>query len=336
MVTADDSPASQAGRRIPERMIPAPASISTEAQAAINTTLPPLPPLPAPDDKEAWRSMIGAMNSNLSAMFEAATQGDSGTVVLETIGGVPVYVGTPETTPTSNGDKAAMFFHGGALVMAGGECVRPIAMLEAGKTGCRTYAVDFRNPPDHPYPAALDDGVAVYRALLERHGPERIVITGASGGGNLAIAVPLKARQMGLPLPAAIGVFSPQVDLTESGDSFQTILGIDSFGGGLAPFNALYAGDHDLADPYLSPLFADFSGGFPPTFIQSGTRDTFLSNAVRLHRTLRNAGVEAELHVGEAMPHGGFGMGLIDLPEDRELRLEFRKFLATHAGFAAQ
>jgi acetyl esterase/lipase len=115
------------------------------------------------------------------------------------------------------------------------------------------------------------------------------------------------------------------VDLTESGDSFQTNSGIDNVLGSLMPANFLYANGHDLAHPYLSPLFADVAG-FPPTFLQSGTRDLYLSNTVRMHRKLRAAGVEAELHVFEAMPHGGFA----GAPEDLEVRMELRRFLDRH------
>ena len=94
----------------------------------------------------------------------------------------------------------------------------------------------------------------------------------------------------------------------------------------LAESIALYAGDHDLTDPYLSPLFGDFTRGYPPTMLQAGTRDLFLSNAVRMHRSLRSAGIDAELHVFEAMPHGGF----FGAPEDAELAAEVRRFIAAH------
>jgi acetyl esterase/lipase len=100
--------------------------------------------------------------------------------------------------------------------------------------------------------------------------------------------------------------------------------------GTLAASNALYAAGHDLADPYVSPLFGDFTKGFPPTFIQSGTRDLFLSNSVRIHRKLRDAAVDAELHIWEALPHAFFG----GAPEDLELHVEFRRFLARAAGWA--
>jgi acetyl esterase/lipase len=94
---------------------------------------------------------------------------------------------------------------------------------------------------------------------------------------------------------------------------------------GLMAANRLYADGHDLADPYLSPLFGDFARGFPRTFLQAGTRDLFLSNTVRMHRALRRAGIAAELHVFEAMPHGGFG----GAPEDDELNAEVRAFVAS-------
>src|SRR3954465_7100066 len=118
-----------------------------------------------------------------------------------------------------------------------------------------------------------------------------------------------------------------EIALTESGDSFQTNLGIDPvLRSSLAESIALYAGDHDLTHPYLSPLFADYTPPFPPTLVQGGTRDLFLSNSVRMHRALRAAGVDAELHIFEAMPHGGF----FGAPEDAEIGAEVRRFIAKH------
>jgi acetyl esterase/lipase len=127
-------------------------------------------------------------------------------------------------------------------------------------------------------------------------------------------------------MPTALVLRTPEVDLTESGDSFHTNAGIDNVLSSLREVNELYANGYDLSHPYLSPLFADLSG-FPPTFLQSGTRDLFLSNTVRMHRKLLSAGVEAELHVFEAMPHGGFGG---TSPEDAELAAAVRDFLDRH------
>jgi acetyl esterase/lipase len=194
----------------------------------------------------------------------------------------------------------------------------------ARRAGVRTCSVDYRMPPDHPYPAALDDCLIAYRALLERHAPGQIVVGGGSAGGNLAAALMLRARDEGLPLPAGLVLLTPELDLTESGDSFQTNREVDVvLRRGLPEANALYAGSHDLAHPYLSPLFGDFRKGFPRTFLQAGTRDVFLSNVVRMHRALRKAGVEVEVHIFEGMPHGGF----FGAPEDQELAAEIRRFV---------
>ena len=319
------------GVRLTERIIPVPRSISEEAQAALAMDRAPQSPPPALDDKRAWHAHIDRVNSMWAPLLRDQAQTMDAQIEGRTIGGVPVFVAQPSSIPEKNLDKALLYFHGGGLVIMGGECTSYFAVMEAAATRCRVFAVDYRNPPDHPYPAALEDCVGVYRELLKEYAAEKIVISGISGGGNLAAAVPLIIRDRGLPLPAAVGLFTPEVDLTESGDSFHTNRDIDvMLPEGLPMLNALYANGHDLRDPYLSPLFADFTKGFPPTFIQTGTRDLFLSNSVRMHRALRRARIEAELHVGEAMPHGGFG----GAPEDRELREEFMNFLARVAGWA--
>ena len=121
------------------------------------------------------------------------------------------------------------------------------------------------------------------------------------------------------------------MDLTESGDTFNTLLGVDTaLTRRLMPANLLYASGHDLRDPYLSPLFADFTRGFPPTFLQSGTRDLFLSNTVRMHAALRAADVEADLHVQEGAPHVGFAC----CPEARHRDREVLRFVNRHWGRA--
>jgi epsilon-lactone hydrolase len=319
------------GVRLSERNIPTPRSVSPEAQAFLALDHPRMPALPALDDKAGWRAFIDDLNAKWAAELRSRVTHLDVRIERRVIANVPVYMAEPRLIPEKNRDKAILFFHGGALVVMGGECASLFSVIEAASTRCRVFGVDYRNPPDHPHPAALDDCVAVYRELLESYPPSKLAFTGASGGGNLAAAVPLKVRDLGMPLPAAVGLFTPEVDLTESGDTFQTNRDIDVvLPTGIPIHIALYANGHDLTDPYVSPLFGDFTKGFPPTFIQSGTRDLFLSNSVRMHRALRRAGIDAELHVGEAMPHGGFG----GAPEDRELRDEFLRFLARIADWA--
>ena len=126
-------------------------------------------------------------------------------------------------------------------------------------------------------------------------------------------------------MPACLILNSPEIDLTESGDSFETNQGVDYvLVNRLTESIALYADGHDLEDPFLSPLFGEVSD-FPPTYLQTGTRDLFLSNSVLIHRKLRDAGIDAELHVWEGMPHGGFGPG--DAPENGEIIDEVGRFI---------
>ena len=312
-------------RHVPARDIPVPSSVSPEAQAVLSAAAVNIDtPWPDLDDADGWRAAIAARDDELEALMTDAADAIDADRDQRDVDGTPVYVVTPVGC---DDDRVILDVHGGAFIYLGGEGCRALTTFTATRLRLPVWGVDYRMPPDHPYPAALDDCVRAYRALLDERAADRIVVAGASAGGNLAAALVVRARDEGLPLPAALVLETPEVDLTESGDSFRTNLGIDSVLGSLLPVNLLYAGGHDLAHPYLSPLFADLSG-LPPTILTTGTRDLFLSNTVRMHRALRRAGIDAELHVLEAAPHGGF-MGVT--PEDAELAAEVRRFIDRHA-----
>lgn len=317
------------GVKLDARTIPFPKSISEEARAALKrlvgddgTPLYARYDMPAPDNVAAWVAMKAATNAQYAAAMEGLAGRLRSTVMTTMAEQATIHVATPDT-PFSE-LHAIIDFHGGALVFGGGAACRVGARTQADRHGVRCYGVDYRTPPEHPYPAALDDCMAAYRYVLARHAPDKIAVHGRSAGGNLATAMLLRARDEGLPMPASLVLLSPQADLTESGDSFITNRMIDVIlPRTLMSNNLLYAGGTDLSHPYLSPLFGDLRG-LPATFLQSGTRDLFLSNTVRMHRAFRRAGVKAELHVFEAMPHGGF-MG--DTPEDRDLEAEICHFV---------
>ncbi len=315
------------GVDLERRRIPYPAALSDAARAMLATPRPGAGAYPALDDAAGWRRLIAsrdAASAELSAPYAPRLKAD---VAARDVSGVPVYVATPHPERLI-GDAHVLFdIHGGALVFGGGEAnVRFSTAAMALRTGRVAYGLDYRVPPDHPYPAALDDCLAVYRALLAEHGAARIVLSGTSAGGNLAAALLLRAKDEGLAMPAGALLMTPELDLTESGDSFNTLIGLDVvLPARLTECNLLYAGGADLAHPYLSPLFGDVAG-FPPTLLQAGTRDLFLSNAVIMHRKLRRAGVRAELHVWDGMPHAGFG-GLT--PEDRDVSAELQAFLGS-------
>lgn len=317
---------------IEARLVPFPASVSPQARRLMASFVGPdgrptapgqmEPPL---DDHAAWAEARARVEGMISQSMGPAREAIRAATETRTIDGVVVHVATP---PGAEADpRIYLDIHGGALVYGGGEACRLEAGVLADRYGARCVAVDYRLAPEHPYPAGLDDCVAVYRALLRDHAPQQIIVGGASAGGNLAAALVLRARDEGLPLPAALVLLTPELDLTESGDSFETNQGLDVvLVRRLTHTIRAYAAGQDLAHPYLSPLFGDFAGGFPPTFLQAGTRDMFLSNAARMQRALRRAGVAVELHVFEGMPHGGF-MGA---PEDAELAAEAARFVAAH------
>lgn len=317
---------------LPARRIAPPSTISSAACAYLSAgAANPSLDWPDPADHAAWQVRRVESDAMFRSMMDAALANAKAHLEDRELGGVPVYVATPPGWDEARG-AVYLYIHGGAFVFGGGAFARAQAASNADQLGCRTVSVDYRMPPEHPFPAAPEDCLAVYRALLDAGvAPRRIVIGGGSAGGNLAAVTTLMLRDRRLPMPAGVVLLTPEVDLTEAGDSFRTNAGLDVvLKHGLPQCNALYADGHDLTDPYLSPLLGDLTG-FPATLVQSGTRDLFLSNSVLFHRKLRAAGIAAELHVWEAMPHGSFGG---TAPEDREVHEEVARFIAARTARA--
>lgn len=310
-------------RQIPAREISPPAYLSPIAQACLSAPLVEDVPYPPLDQIEAWRAHIAAMEQAiLPAMLAGFVEGRC-LIEERQANGVNVYDIVPAgLAPDERG--VVLDIHGGAMILGGGIACRAMASQFAERLQTRVRTVDYRMPPDHPFPAPLDDCLAAYRDLLDHYPANEIFVSGNSAGGNLAAALILRARDEGLPLPAGAILMTPEADLTESGDSFQTNLGVDTIPATLMPVNLLYADGRDLASPYLSPLFADFTKGFVPSILISGTRDLFLSSVVRMHRALRKAGVEAELHLIEACGHVQFPGS----PEAVEIDQEIARFMA--------
>ena len=305
--------------QLPAREIPIPTSLSAEAKASIAASVFAPPPYPNVDDAAAWRAYAAAQDGALLQLLAGMQIPDGAEVVEIMTGQARTFRITPHQRSVPD-DCVFLDIHGGALVMGGGDLCGLIGRMTAIRRGVTFWTVDYRLPPDHPYPAALDDCLAAYRALLENYRPEKIVVGGLSAGGNLAAAMILRARDEGLPLPGGLVLVTPELDLTESGDSFQTNLGLDNvLTQSLMNANLVYAGGADLTDPYVSPLFGDFSKGFPPTFLTAGTRDLFLSNVVRMHCALRATDIPAELYLLEAGSHAGFETAPEGQARDREI-----------------
>lgn len=319
---------------LPAQTIPVPKSVSAQGQAYLAAAARRLAAQrasgPLKEGTIDIRAQSAAAVEFLRPLASRFT-GSVNTIVLPS--GARLYRMTPAGRSGRLSEVAYIDIHGGGFTSGGGEMCELLAKIRASDYGAEVYAVDYRLVPEHPFPAGLDDCVAAYKEILKHYAAGNLVLAGASAGGNLAAALLLLARDGGLPMPAAVLLQTPALDLTQSGDSYRTNLWLDvnlHGGGGDGP--AQYAAGTDPMHPYVSPLFGDFNRGWPPTLLTTGTRDLLLSDTVRMHRALRRAGVRAELHVAEASPHGGF-MGA-NAPEDAEMISECRQFVRSAWGIA--
>jgi epsilon-lactone hydrolase len=223
-------------------------------------------------------------------------------VTAASLGGVP----TAEITVAGIEPRhVVLYFHGGVYVISDAFLAAGLASQIGRRTHARVISVDYRLAPEHPYPAAVDDALAAYEALLDDGvAPSDIAFAGDSAGGGLAIATLLNARDHGLPRPAAAFVMSPYVDLTLTGTTMETKRDVDPLLSRelLQPRVADYAHGHDAALGLISPVFADLTG-LPPLIIQAGSHEVLLDDAVRLARGAATADVEVTLDITPGVPH---------------------------------
>jgi epsilon-lactone hydrolase len=224
------------------------------------------------------------------------------TVTKAALGGVP----TAEITIDGIEPRhVVLYFHGGVYVLGDAFQAASLASQVGRRAGAMVISVDYRLAPEHPYPAAVDDALAAYEALLrDGTSPSDIAFAGESAGGGLAIATLVNARDHGLPLPAAAFAMSPYADLTLAGGTMETKREVDPL---LSP-QALharvpdYTSGQDAGLNLISPIFADLSG-LPPLIIQAGTHEVLLDDAIRLARQAATADVEVTLDITPGVPH---------------------------------
>jgi acetyl esterase/lipase len=287
-----------------------------------------------PKTAAEWKKLVAENAKEASATIPAMRAALHVQVEPTTIAGVKAYIVTPQVMPAANRNRLLLYFHGGGFVLRPGEAGLAEAIQMAGFGRYKVISVDYRMSPDFPYPAAMDDAMAVYRDALKTVPARNIGIFGTSAGGNIALVMVLRAKAERLPLPGAIAPGTPWSDMTKTGDSYFTNDGIDNvlvsndgFWGAAAK---LYARGGDLRQPQFSPINADLHG-FPPTILTSGTRDLFLSNTVRVHRKMRQSGVEAELQVFEGLSHAQYYRD-ITAPETIDYNNEVARFFDRHLG----
>lgn len=201
-------------------------------------------------------------------------------------------------------DKIILYTHGGGYVSGNCQDHRAIVSKMVKTCGVKTLQFDYRLAPEHPYPAALDDSLKIYRWLLdEGYLPENIVIMGESAGGGLCLALVLAAKTQNLPLPAAAVALSPWTDLKCTGESYKTkAKRCLSPMGAPAVFSTHYVGDHDPTDPGISPLYGDLQG-LPPLLLITGDDEVHRDDSIQFADKAQKAGVDVTLHVGEGMVH---------------------------------
>lgn len=312
-----------------------PTTISPEWRQYFQTVPDPAltPARPGPDDAEGWSRVHAEMEAQRLEPAAKMAEKLGVTIVEKRFGGVKAIELTPRGWQEDG--KRLVYAHGGAYTLFTARSTLISSSVAATATGIRVISIDYTNPPMARWQAVTDEVVALFKSLAaDGISMKKIAFFGDSAGAGLAAGSVLKMRDLGLALPAAVVLWSPWSDITETGDTYTTLRDAEPsylYDTLLGPAAAAYAEPKDQKHPYVSPVYGDFNKGYPPTLIQGGTRELFLSNFVRLYQAMDNAGVEVKLDLYEGMPH----VFQNKMPESTEARLALGKmklFLRKHLG----
>jgi epsilon-lactone hydrolase len=302
------------------RVVPVPQSLSLQAQRFLAGPASDAVSTQTLEQRrigtDAWQTRAG----------EASRKVYPASVRRSTIAGVPVRLVTPLSGMVP--DRVLINLHGGGFNSDSGSLTETIPIVNLTKM--KVVAVLYRLAPEHPFPAALDDAIAVYKDLLRSYKPGHIAIYGTSAGAVLTGEVAVQIKRLGLPEPGALGMFSGFGDFSRPGDS-EALFELSGLSGHLEPPKAdqdhEYTTSTDLRDPVLSPVFANLQG-MPPALFISSERDLLLSGTTILERAYLRAGDEANLIVFEGLPHAFWND--VSLPESREAYRYMARFFTTH------
>ncbi len=313
--TTQAAPADQAERNIMTWPMPDTVSPEGRAMASAMAAAPmpnPMPPL------EVQRQFINGLQDSMGAALQKKY--DVRVEVAE-FAGVPVRIIYPKGVTALGKNPVLMNLHGGGFQLDSGSLTETIPI--AALTGIPVVAVLYRLAPEHPYPAALDDAYAVYKALEHDRKASNIAIYGTSAGAVLSGQLIARLTSLKRPMPAALGFFSGSADMSTSGDS-ESWMPLPGGEKTLAASVSGYIGKTQLTDPILSPIHGELSG-FPPTLLVSSTRDSLLSGTAIFSRALLEQGVDAKLVVFDGLPHAFWAY--MDIPESNEANELMAKFL---------
>lgn len=296
---------------------PMPDTVSAEGRAVATA----MAAAPAPDPMPplaAQRQMIDTIQTTLGGLLQKRYDVR---VEAATIGGVPVRIVYPKGVTGLGKGPVLLNLHGGGFQLDSGSLTETIPI--AALTGIAVVAVLYRLAPEHPFPAAVDDALAVYQALEQDHGASAIAVYGTSAGAGLSAQLLARLTSLDRPMPAAMGFFAGSADLSKSGDSESWMPlpdGSRTFAAGIAPYVARTA----VTDPILSPMLGDISK-YPPTLLVSSTRDVALSGTAIFARALLERGVDARLVVFDGLPHAFWAY--MTIPETDQANDLIAKFL---------
>ena len=310
-----------------------PGTVSPEAAkslAAVYAISSRQPPQTRPASQEQWDRQREALDRRMTPLSDALVAKLGAKLQDDRIGGVPVVRIFPAGYKPNG--RTLIYLHGGAYTRFSAHSRAGLPALVAAATGDQVISIDYTVAPRGNWRIVTDQVLSVWRALLaEGTAPASVGVFGDSAGGGLAGGATLKMRDQGLPLPGALYMMSPSSDLTQAGDSYQTlspvdpVLDLDS-----SRWSAdVYADPKDQKNPYVSPVYGDFSKPFPPTLIQGGTREMLLSNFVREYQAIRGGGHEAVLDLYEGMPHV-FQGSVPNTPETRTAIARAAAFFELH------
>lgn len=319
----------------PQPYVYVPPTVSSEWQQMLAKSGNPTnnPAAPAANDIEAWKKAYDDMESAAKQWVEPMLKRYQPTVSKQTMGGVPVLDVKPKGWEDNK--RILVYVHGGAYTYFSAYSTLGSSMVAAEATGLRVISVDYTVAPAAKWQQITDQVIAVFEALRkEGYSPKQVAIYGDSAGGGLAAGVVLKMRDKGLPLPAAVVLWSPWSDITDVGDTYTTLKSAEPaylYEKHLKACADSYADPKDQKHPYVSPVYGDYSKGFPPTLIQGGTKEIFLSNFIRQYQAIDTAGGTVKLDLYEGMPHV-FQAWQPDFPEGKLALAKMRTFLRKNMG----
>jgi monoterpene epsilon-lactone hydrolase len=310
-----------------------PETVSKEAQEFLRTLKDPAqaPAFPGPGDLAGWKKVQAFVEQDALIQAESIVKRYDPSFRERNPGGIPVLDVRPKGWKENR--KVVVYVHGGAHTLYSAKSTLGRAAIFADDTGHRVISVDYTLAPEAKFNQMSDEVIAVIQALLmEGHSLNDVLIYGDSSGGGLAAAVVLKMRDKGLGMPVAAVLVSPWVDVTRTGDTEFTLAHAEpNYLYDKQSKNAAgaYADPKDQKHPYASPVYGDFSKGFPPTLIQGGTKEILLSGFIRLYQALDTAGLIVKLDIYEGMPLN-FASRIPEAPESRLARKKIQDFVHSY------